>query len=378
MSVERRHTKSGGTRYDVRLRSPDGKQLKRSFRTRREADRYEREELRKLDRGTWTDPSGGRTPFSELAEVWLASNRTKRASTIARDRQILDTAIIPTLGDKQVAKLSTADVQGLVNAWTDEGKAASTIVRRHSALRAVLNYAVGEGLVTRNVALPRAQSRPHGVRLPKPEFVDRPNLDADALGSVAEAMGEEWAPFLWLGALLGLRWGEAAGLTVGNVDLAGGVLHVRLQLDRDGQLRAPKTRLSRRSLTMPESLIDDLRPFVEPRRPMGPNALLFMDRDGGPLDYNNWRTRVWVPAVKAAGLPKLRYHDLRSTAATALVASGADVKTVQARLGHSNPRTTLGIYARVLGDRDRAAAVAVESLLRSRRLADLPEAVSES
>ena len=64
---------------------------------------------------------------------------------------------------------------------------------------------------------------------------------------------------------------------------------------------------------------------------------------GHPLHYSNWRRRIWVPAAERAGLAGLRFHDLRSMAATALIASGTDVKTTQTRLGHANPQTTLAL-----------------------------------
>jgi integrase len=87
-----------------------------------------------------------------------------------------------------------------------------------------------------------------------------------------------------------------------------------------------------------------------------PDELLFPNSDGRALDYSNWRGRVWEPAVRAAGLGGLNFHDLRRTNATAMVAEGVDVKTAQARLGHSDPRLTLAIYAQATTEGDRSAA----------------------
>jgi integrase len=86
------------------------------------------------------------------------------------------------------------------------------------------------------------------------------------------------------------------------------------------------------------------------------DALLFVGSEGGPLRYERWRRRVWLPAIQAAGLVGLTFHDLRRANATALVADGVDLKTAQARLGHSDPRLTLGIYAQATSAGDRAAA----------------------
>ena len=83
-----------------------------------------------------------------------------------------------------------------------------------------------------------------------------------------------------------------------------------------------------------------------------------------PLEYAGWRARTWQPACANSGLPGLRFHDLRLMAATALVAAGVDVKTAQARLGHSTPATTLGIYARATADADRRVADAIGGALQ--------------
>ena len=93
------------------------------------------------------------------------------------------------------------------------------------------------------------------------------------------------------------------------------------------------------------------------------HELIFVAPEGGPLRYNNWLRRVWQPAVVAAGVPALRFHDLRRTAATAMVAAGVDVRTAQARLGHADPRVTLAIYAQVVSNADRHAAHQLQALL---------------
>jgi integrase len=85
---------------------------------------------------------------------------------------------------------------------------------------------------------------------------------------------------------------------------------------------------------------------------------------GMPLRYPNWHQRIWRPAGRDAGLPELRFHDLRSMAATALIAAGVDVRTAQTRLGHSSPAITLGIYARATAEADRRAADAIGASLR--------------
>lgn len=89
-------------------------------------------------------------------------------------------------------------------------------------------------------------------------------------------------------------------------------------------------------------------------------SLVFTSAGGGALDYSNWRRRVWLPAVREAGVPGAGFHDLRRTNATQLVVAGVDVKTAQTRLGHADPRLTLAVYAQAVGEADREAAAKLE------------------
>ena len=86
------------------------------------------------------------------------------------------------------------------------------------------------------------------------------------------------------------------------------------------------------------------------------DAYVFASPDGEPLEYSNFRHRRWLPACEAAGVKGLQFHDLRRANATGLVAEGVDLKTAQSRLGHSDPRLTLAIYAQKTTDGDRHAA----------------------
>jgi len=86
------------------------------------------------------------------------------------------------------------------------------------------------------------------------------------------------------------------------------------------------------------------------------DALVFVAPKGGPIRYDKWRRRVWIRACQQAGLAGLALHDLRRVNATVLVAEGVNLKTAQARLGHSDPRLTLAVYAQATGEGDRTAA----------------------
>jgi integrase len=161
---------------------------------------------------------------------------------------------------------------------------------------------------------------------------------------------------------LGLRWGEVAGLRVGDLDLLKGALRVSEQRPAHGPPGPPKSSAGRRWLSLPAALVDMLAAHLSESGLTGADThhLVFTSPDGQPTDYSNWRRRIWLPAVEAAGVVGAGFHDLRRTNATQLVVGGVDVKTVQTRLGHADPRLTLAVYAQAVHDADRVAAARLD------------------
>src|SRR5262249_47223700 len=123
-----------------------------------------------------------------------------------------------------------------------------------------------------------------------------------------------------------------------------------------------KSAAGRRTFTLPTTARDMLTDHLQRRGVTGavPDAYVFVGPRGGSICYSNFRTRVWLPAVKRAALHRFTPHDLRRAAATAMVAAGADGRTAQTRLGHSDPRLTIGLYAQSTSDGDRSAAARVD------------------
>lgn len=352
MSVERRAT-TRGVRWDVRLRTPDGKQYRRSFRTKREAEAFEAREVADRSRGAWIDPRRGDVLFGTFAAQWLGSNPGKRPSTWARDEGVIRVHLEPELGKVPVAAITPADVQALVSGWS-KVMAPRTVARTYGVLRSILNAAVARDIVARTPC--------RGIKLPKASPAARHVVTADELAVLHAELDPGCAPMVYLGAVLGLRWGECAGLRVGRVDFLGSTLAVVEQLTRGkagrGVLAEPKSDAGRRTLAVPRAIMDLLAQHLHSRGLTGADdgELVFASPEGGPLEYSNWRRRQWLPAAKAAGVEGLGFHDLRRANATALVREGVDVKTAQARLGHSDPRLTLAVYAQAVGEADRSAA----------------------
>jgi integrase len=370
-SVEKRMT-TRGARYDVRYRDPSRRVRMKTFRRRADAERFARKVEADKDRGLFIDPALARKLLAEVAAAWLASNPGKRGGSWQRDEIAVRRHVVPALGACSIGSVTPADVQEVVNAWASQ-RGARTVRRDYGVLRAVFNYAVSLDMIGRSpcrgIGLPEVVPvRPHVVSVGELRAL------ADGLGGVGR-----YGPMVYLGSVLGLRWGEAAGLKVGRLDFEASTLAVVETVVRGrGGVRGagePKSAAGRRVLAVPKALMDMLRAHVRERglHEVDAGAFLFENPRGGMLSYSNWLHRWWWPAAEKAGVGHvevdevtgrkrykgLGFHDLRRANATGLLAEGVDVKTAQALLGHSDARLTLDVYAQAVAELGRAAAEAL-------------------
>lgn len=237
-----------------------------------------------------------------------------------------------------------------------------TVRRQYDTLRAIFNAAVDATLIARSPC--------HKIHLPEPDPVVRAIIDGDDLERLAEALGDDFSLMPRMATELGLRWGEVAGSRVCDINFRSNEISVFEQRTRGegGRMvtRRPKSRAGRRTIAVSVELMAHIRDHLVRRAvpSLDSEELLFVDRTGDGLDYSNWYHRVWVPATFKIKRPGLEFHDLRRTNATGLVQAGIDIKTAQKRLGHSDPRLTIGVYAQATEAADRAAAAALSSRFR--------------
>jgi integrase len=372
-SIEKRET-SRGPRYDVRYREPGGKARVKTWRRRADAERFARQIEVDKDRGLFIDPALARTTLAEVAARWLASNPGKRDGSWQRDEIVVRLHIVPDLGSRPVGSLTPADVQDLVNTWATK-HAPGSVRREYGVLRAILNYALANDMIGRSPC--------RRIKLPAVTPVRRHIIDGNELGRLAAAMGgvEGYGTMAYLGTLDGLRWGEVAGLHVGQLDFEARTVRITQTVVRGRRgaigLGEPKSDAGRRTLAVPLALVEMVGKHMTARGLTvdDRDALLFTAPEGGMLRYSNWLRRIWYPATIAAGLGTLvedeatgrrRYlglgfHDLRRANATGLVAEGVDIKTAQAMLGHSNVQLTVGLYAQAVVSLGAAAAESMAS-----------------
>lgn len=311
-----------------------------------------------------------RLTVGQFLDQYLADAQAPsvRPMTLKRDREIVHLHLQPELGRLRLSKLNAQHIQALLRHKQDEGLSARTVQMIHGGLRAALNQAVRWDLVPRNVALL--------VRPPRVEHREVQPLSPDeAAVFLAGAQGDRLEALYAVALALGLRQGEALGLRWGDVDLDAGILRVRSQLqrvDRRWEFVPPKSNRAHRTLNVPSEIIGALRRHrarqLEERLVAGGRweewDLVFATRHGKPLDGRNV-TRSFQAIAQRAGLRPLRFHDLRHTAASFLLAQGVDARSVMEILGHSQIGLTLNTYAHVLPALKQDAADRMDTLFRT-------------
>ena len=166
-----------------------------------------------------------------------------------------------------------------------------------------------------------------------------------------------------------LRWGELAGLRRENVDLDACVVRIietTAELDRGGLVpETPKSKAGRRTVAFPAELVPELRWHLDRFAAPGERGLVFVGPKGAALRRSNFRP-IWNASTRKAGIPGPHFHDLRHVGGTLAAATGASLKELMARLGHSSTRAAM-IYQHATRDRDEAIAKALGGLLHQVR-----------
>lgn len=354
--ITARPTKNRGIVYEVRFRQPDGKEISRSFPSLSSAKRWQVEQQRSRNRGLWIDPKLSRTSFGVWSSEWLVANPSKRERTLHRDAQVL--AVVNELwSDRPLHSVTTEDCRRLVSGWIAHGYSPTTIRRMAAVVKAVLNSAVDADRIGRTPW--------RGIRLPQPAPTTKGPLTPSEVLLLAGEVGHQDGLVIMTAALCGLRFGECAGLQICDIDLNQQVLHIRRTVGEvNGRVvvSPPKSRAGERSLLMPGALARPLAAYISGMRCVAsPEDWLFPAPQGGPLRYPNFRNRVFSPACRRLGLDKVTFHDLRKFNATLMVTGGVDIKTAQVRLGHSDPRLTLSVYAQATTESQSLAANAIDT-----------------
>lgn len=316
---------------------------------------------------------------ADYANHWITNVAPVNTSNKTRERyqELIAQHVIPRLGTIPLQKLDSNMIEAfyarLRTAGRKDGKGGlspQTVLHVHRLLSQILSSAVFAKKLPHSPML-RVQTAPKAPREREIQIL----LDPEVVSLYRHLKGKPlYLPVVTAGST-GIRRGELLGLRWKDVDLAAGTLQVAQVVEQTKDaigFKVPKTPRSRRTITLPATLVEHLRAHkVEQaawrlKNGMGkdPDALVFPDWNGGVRDPRRF-SKQFTAEVKAAKLPHVTFHGLRHTHITDLLRRGVPVHVVSARAGHANPTVTLNIYAHLLPGQQEAVATAIDGALRS-------------
>ena len=332
-------------------------QVKEKLRTAIEnSKRLDYTQTGKYTVGQWMDEW-----FEAYAKVKV------RPSSHQTYKGYIENHIKPNIGDIPIEKLTSLQLQKFYRLLLTEGRipriesekqprglSAKTVRNINQVISSAMDMAVRHKLILTNPT--------EGCELPKVEHREMKTLPAERLGAfLREAKESGVYELYYLDLATGLRRGELLGLKWEDIDLQNGVIHVRRQVARvDGEVKELplKTKNSYRNISISQDAVAMLTE-MEAHRSSG---YVFPSSTGGPISpdsVNNMLHRV----LKRAGLPSIRFHDLRHTFATLALQNGVDIKTVSGMLGHFSAGFTLDTYAHVTTSAQKEAARTMGNVL---------------
>ncbi|MDC9006475.1 tyrosine-type recombinase/integrase [Mycobacterium marinum] len=358
-----------GSRWRARYVDDQGREHAKGFGRKADAQNWLNKQVSDQVTGTWTDPALSGVTFGTIAERWISTKANRSAKTVAGYRSLLDTVVLPRWEDTPLRDVRYDDLQVWITGLSVDGSSrfdgkglsASRVRQTHQLVGAVFKFAVKAKHLPTNPA--------EGIELPRLPEVEQQFLTHEQLHRLAIASGR-FRTFVLLLGYCGLRFGEAAALRVGNVDLKTRRIRVSRSVTYvagKGLVEGATKNHSARSVPVPRFLAPLLATEMEAR---DGDALVFPSRRSGYVTLGEVRW-VFDPAVKTVRaaaaaqrqaeidetgqaqtpeFPVITPHDLRHTCASLAISAGANVKVLQTLLGHKTATLTLDRYGHLFPD----------------------------
>jgi len=367
-------------RYVIDCYDQNGKRYRKSLKAgiTKEAARKELYEIEaKIERRTFIHDK--KAPlFSKVKQEWLehkkqflrentwdtfeVNSRTHFTSLDnLRINQITITTIERFIAELQNKPLSTSTTRkpGYIPTGKEKKINLNTVRKIIMTLNQIMSYAVRHRLLDYNPVRDAERPRNQGIEGQEEKISI---LTPEQIRNFLEAVTDQKYKTLFLTAILtGARQGELLGLKWSDIDFSKKQLNINRTFNH-GRFFTPKTKGSKRSIDLAPMLIRELAAWQ--LACSGRNDdLVFPNEAGEPMNYSNMVNRHYKKALKAAGNPKIRFHDLRHTYASLLLAQGENIKYVQNQLGHSSPTVTLNVYAHLMKKENQEAVCRLENTI---------------
>lgn len=360
-SVDRR-----GDGWRARWRSPDGQSRSKQFARKIDAQRFLTSVENSKQVGGYVDPAAGRVRFRDYAEDWRQAQPHRHGTAVAVEQQ-LRLHVYPIIGSRPMAAIRPSEIQAMVS-HISQSLAPSTLAVVYGRVVAVFRAAQRDRIIATSACI--------GIRLPSARGNSAVTdvLTFDQISALSEAVSRRYRAVIIAGAGLGLRPGELFGLTLDRVEFLKRQVRVEQQLVRvrgEGVVIGPlKTSSSYRSVPLPEPVARAIAAHLDSFAAHPELGLVFTNERDRPIQQFPF-SQVFETAARKVQLPEWATpHDLRHFYASTLIRSGASVKVVQARLGHSSAKTTLDVYGHLFPDEEDRTRQAIEAAFEGEPDAD--------
>lgn len=333
-----------GKRWRVTVIGLDGERETEAFDRKVDAETHRDAAITRLTTGSYVTEKAGLVTVSAVWEVYLSHQKDGKT----KDRRVSAwrTWVSPKWGKRLIRDVTRSVVKTWIVEMTNDGAGAATIESAMEVLRGVLQVAVDDKRLVENVA--------KGHRLPARIKVNKGYLTHDQVWTLADEIDSRYRTLILFLAYTGLRFGEAAALSVADLSMLRKQVHVRQQVSETstGLVWTPTKGKQDRWVTLEAHIVEPVAKQCEGKKR---DDLVFTAPEGGVLRLNSWRDRTWNPAVEtltdaADDFPRVTPHDLRHTAASLAVQAGANIKALQAMLGHEDATETLNTYAELFSE----------------------------
>ena len=344
--------KTADGKYQVRFRDETKRQRSKTFARKKDAEAFEAKVVTEVKNGTWLDPVISHVNLENIWADFYELKQGKKKNTLTDYENIWRLHLAPRWGKVALIRINQIEFDKWV---ISKQLSPQRIGKIHLVMSMLLDHAVKRKNLKHN-PLKDALGRRSKANLPTPAVEIATNfLTLNQLMKVAERAGFYRDVILVLG-LCGLRWGELVGLQVKDINVSAGTLTIRRSLvEINGKLEESTTKSHRwRIVHLPAILQSVCHRWVFEKNQEDP---LFHTQEGTFLRNTNFTRRVFIPALRAAEVKKIRIHDLRHTAASIAISAGATPNMVKEMLGHSDVQLTMRVYAHIFeADREKVAA----------------------
>ena len=334
--------------------------------TRKHAEKLLTERLSQIHKGEFIEPK--KITFGEFKEKWLHTKTEIKSSTLTLYHGFLRNHLVPVFGETEISRIEVEDISAFKSAKLDEGLSPQTVLEIMGLLKQILQCALNWEYIRSNPA--------KKVENPKIQRREMGCLSPEEVRTFLSHSPRQWYAFFLTALTGGLRLGELLAMRWSNIDWNGAQYFVHENLARrrggfEGGFGKPKTAGSVALVDLPESCLTALREHrrcqVEKKLKAGEtyqdHDLIFATAKGTPLNDRNVVKRIFEPTLKAAGLRRVRFHDLRHTCASLLIAQRESPKFVQKQMRHASIQITFDRYGHLFPETNRQAMKKMDETL---------------